>query len=65
MENMQEEDLLLAQKAKKGNVQAYGELIKFHKEYLYRTAFSYVKIRIWHWMFFRKPPFRGCYLYII
>ena len=43
MENMQEEDLLLARKAKKGNVQAYGELIKFHKEYLYRTAFSYVK----------------------
>lgn len=43
MENVQEEDLLLVRKAKKGDAQAYGELIKFHKEYLYRTAFSYVK----------------------
>lgn len=43
MENMQAEDLVLVRKAKKGDSQAYGELIKFHKEYLYRTAFSYVK----------------------
>lgn len=43
MENIQGEDLMLARKAKKGDVQAYGDLIKFHKEYLYRTAFSYVK----------------------
>lgn len=43
MENILGEDLILARKAKKGDVQAYGDLIKFHKEYLYRTAFSYVK----------------------
>lgn len=43
MENILGEDLMLARKAKKGDVQAYGDLIKFHKEYLYRTAFSYVK----------------------
>lgn len=33
----------LIQKAKKGNTEAYGELVQIHKDYLYRNAFCYVK----------------------
>lgn len=33
----------LASKAMKGNVKAYGKLIEEEKNYLYRTAFLYVK----------------------
>lgn len=33
----------LAKKAIRGNVNAYGQLIELHKEYLYRMAFTYMK----------------------
>lgn len=33
----------LARQSIKGNVAAYGELIEFYKEYLYRIAFLYTK----------------------
>lgn len=33
----------LARKAAHGNVEAFGELIHMHQEYLYRTAFLYMK----------------------
>lgn len=34
---------VLAKKAVRGNVNAYGELVEYHKEYLYRTAMAFVK----------------------
>ena len=33
----------LIRKAKKGDTEAYGELIQLHKDYFYRNAFCYVK----------------------
>jgi len=33
----------IIRKARKGDAQSFGELIKLHKEYLYRTAFLYMK----------------------
>jgi len=33
----------LAKQARHGNINAYGELIELHKEYLYRTAYLYTK----------------------
>ena len=34
---------LLVRKAKRGDTDAYGELIRIHKDYFYRNAFCYVK----------------------
>ena len=34
---------LLIRKAKRGDTDAYGELIRIHKDYFYRNAFCYVK----------------------
>ena len=34
---------LLVRKARKGDMEAYGELIRIHKDYFYRNAFCYVK----------------------
>lgn len=43
MKSNEEASLTVVLKAKKGDTQAFGELMKLHKEYLYRTAFLYVK----------------------
>jgi len=43
MEKQEYNNQILVRKAKKGNAQSFGELIKIHKEYLYRTAFLYMK----------------------
>lgn len=37
----------LAKKAARGNVNAYGALITYYQDYLYRVAFLYVKILLW------------------
>lgn len=36
-------EIRMVKKAIRGNVNAYGELIELHKEYLYRTAYLYSK----------------------
>ena len=33
----------LVRRARKGDREAFGELLKLHKEYFYRTAFLYMK----------------------
>lgn len=43
MNTEQNQTLELAKKAKRGDKQAFGDLIKLHKEYFYRTAFIYAK----------------------
>lgn len=42
-ENVMDRTELLARKARKGDTEAYGELIRIHKDYFYRNAFCYVK----------------------
>lgn len=39
----QTEEIKLVKQARKGKVEAYGELIHRYQEYLYRTAFLYTK----------------------
>lgn len=41
--NDEPKEIVLARKAKKGDSDAYTELYKIYKEYLYRMAYSYVK----------------------
>lgn len=43
MKAQSEPSELLARKAIKGDKQAFGELVKLHKEYFYRNAFLYAK----------------------
>ncbi|QNM05604.1 sigma-70 family RNA polymerase sigma factor [Qiania dongpingensis] len=43
MENSQADTLSLVKRAVRGNIDAYGTLITDYQDYLYRTAFLYVK----------------------
>lgn len=40
---LMDETEMLVRKARKGDMDSYGELIRIHKDYFYRNAFCYVK----------------------